>query len=80
MKREFRVVSIENGSCTEDHHPVETAATTERGFLRVFYARWPHAPRGEFTVVIDADGAATVFHHSGARSAKFIPVQSSARI
>lgn len=73
IRRQFRVISIEGGLRNEDLHPVQSKASTENGFLKLFYARWPTAPRGDFVVEIDADKAATVYHRSGGRVARFIP-------
>ena len=65
----YRVIDVETGN--EDLHPVESKAVTPAGFLKLFYARWPKAPRGRFFVVPDDDGA-VVYTWNGAYSvAKF---------
>lgn len=57
-ERQYRVIDVETGC--EDLHPIESSARTEQGFLRLFYQRWPTAPRGGFYVE-QSDGQARVY-------------------
>lgn len=53
----YRVIGIDDGQKQEDHSGVISHAKTSAGFLRLFYQRWPTAPRGDFFAEISADGA-----------------------
>lgn len=44
--KQYRVIDREEGN--EDLHHLETSATTDLGFMRLFYSRWPNAKRGGF--------------------------------
>ena len=73
-KRKYRVIDGENGR--EDLHPMESSARTEQGFLRLFYQRWPTAPRGCFYVEL-SDGQARVYSDlTGRLTAKFTALES----
>lgn len=55
---EYRVIDREEGN--EDLHTVTSRASTPQGFLKLFYARWPTAPRGGFYAVVTSKGAEIV--------------------
>lgn len=57
----YTVVEYENGRRLEWGHTVESKAKTPAGFLRLFYAQFPRAPRGCFAAVLEPAGAAVYF-------------------
>lgn len=72
MKRLYRVVDYEDGR-QEDHAPMVSGARTEAGFLKLFYQRWPTAPRGNFFASVTADGGADIHTTTGKKVAAFQP-------
>lgn len=65
----YRVIDREDNN--EDHATVESAARTEQGFLRLFYGRWPTAPRGGFYAWVGT-GFAHIYAKQGKHVASFI--------
>lgn len=68
--RKFRVIQVDDGRRLEWLDGIQSKARTAPGFLRLFYKQFPHAPRGDFSAVITANGAAIYWGFS--LSAEFI--------
>lgn len=72
MKAAYRVLDREDGN--EDISPVYSDARTEQGFLKLFYSRWPTAPRGKFYAEV-GDGRTDIYSKGTQRLvASFIAV------
>lgn len=72
MVRRYRKRNHEAGRVSEAHETFETRAKTPQGFLALFYANNPNAPRGDFACLgPDADGTFTVYTKAGSE-----PVES----
>lgn len=69
--KKYIVIDIEPGITREDLHTVESRATTESGFLQLFYRRWPHAIRGWHSAVLTLNGA-DIYTRGGRKTAQFI--------
>ena len=70
--KQYRVLDREEGQ--EDIVPVETTARTAQGFLQVFFARWPTAPRSKFYAEV-GDGRTDIYSKGTQRLvASFIAV------
>lgn len=67
----FTVIDFEDGRARYDAHPVTSKAKTPAGFLRLFYARWPDAPRGDFYAVTMLDGGCDIYTKTHKRVAAF---------
>jgi len=68
----FTVIDFEDGRALEDLHPTTSKARTPAGFLRLFYARWPDAPRGDFyAVTMLDDSGADIYTKTHKRVAAF---------
>ena len=68
----YRVIGIDDGHKLEDFSRVTSNAKTAAGFLKLFYQRWPTAPRGDFEAEVTLDGANIFQRGTNKKVAQFL--------